>query len=187
MRTLSLRSRLLLAVGAIALVSLVAADFTVYAALRSYLYRQTDQTLALSAGPVSHLADHGGPQGRRLPGGFGGPTFATPPLNASGFCQIGRESAPGMFIEVREADDKVVSGEECSAFVPGQKSYEPKLPRRITGLVPDPAPFGTPTAYFTVASAEKGGPSFRVLASTLEDGGTVVVAEPLTGTDSTLC
>ena len=53
---MSLRLRLLVAVGAIALVALVVADFATYSALRSSLYKQVDQSLAqnpLAAGPVS--------------------------------------------------------------------------------------------------------------------------------------
>jgi hypothetical protein len=42
---LSLRTRLLLAVGAVALLALVLADVTVYASLKSYLYRQVGETL----------------------------------------------------------------------------------------------------------------------------------------------
>lgn len=41
---LSLRSRLLLCVGAITLLALLAADFAVYTSLNSYLYGQTDQS-----------------------------------------------------------------------------------------------------------------------------------------------
>ncbi|HEY2214169.1 MAG TPA: hypothetical protein VGH31_03870, partial [Acidimicrobiales bacterium] len=43
---MSLRLRLLVAVGAIALVALVVADFATYSALRSSLYKQVDQSLA---------------------------------------------------------------------------------------------------------------------------------------------
>jgi hypothetical protein len=42
----SLRLRLLLAVGAIAIVALVVADLATYSALRSSLYHQVDQELA---------------------------------------------------------------------------------------------------------------------------------------------
>ena len=43
---MSLRLRLLLAVGAIAIVALVVADFATYSALRTSLYNQVDQQLA---------------------------------------------------------------------------------------------------------------------------------------------
>ena len=183
MTTLSLRSRLLLAVGAIALVSLVVADVTVYTSLRSYLYGQVDSTLAMSAGPVSQAAAQPvSDEGNQT----GAPDFRGPPPSTSNFCQFGRESAPGMFLEVRKADDAVVSGEECSAFVPGQKSYVPKLPATITGYAPDATHMDKPTAYLTVASLTAGGPTFRVLAVKLASGGTLVVADPISGLENTL-
>ncbi|HXZ62523.1 MAG TPA: hypothetical protein VEG62_07255, partial [Acidimicrobiales bacterium] len=43
---MSLRLRLLIAVGLIAVVALVVADFATYHALRSSLYQQVDQELA---------------------------------------------------------------------------------------------------------------------------------------------
>jgi two-component system OmpR family sensor kinase len=90
-----------------------------------------------------------------------------------------------MFIEVRNAANTVISGEECSAFVPGQKSYVPALPRTISGFVSDATPVHHLSTYFTVASV-KGGPSFRVLASRLDYGSTVIVADPINGIENTL-
>jgi two-component system, OmpR family, sensor kinase len=194
MKNLSLRSRLLLAVGAIAFVALVVADVTVYASLRSYLYRQVDTTLATSQGPVVLAADNPGTGADNLGTGSvgtgnhglnGPPGFRGPPPSTSNFCQIGRESAPGMFIEVRNAANTVISGEECSAFVPGQKSYVPALPNTINGFVSDATPVHHLSTYFTVASV-KGGPSFRVLASRLGNGSTVIVADPINGIENTL-
>ena len=52
MARVSLRLRLLLAVGAIAIVALVVADFATYSALRTSLYNQVDQQLAQNR---SHL------------------------------------------------------------------------------------------------------------------------------------
>ena len=49
---MSLRLRLLLAVGAIAIIALVVADFATYSALRTSLYNQVDQQLAQNR---SHL------------------------------------------------------------------------------------------------------------------------------------
>ena len=50
---MSLRLRLLLAVGAIAIVALVVADFATYSALRTSLYNQVDQQLAQTSVPIS--------------------------------------------------------------------------------------------------------------------------------------
>jgi len=182
MTTLSLRSRLLLAVGAIALVSLVVADVTVYASLRSYLYGQVDTILAASAGPVSQaatqLVERGGNKASE-------PALGGPLPSTSNFCQFGRESAPGMFIEVRQADGTVLSGEECSAFLPGQKSFVPRLPTTFGGFVADVI-LNRPTTHLTVASLTTGGPTFRVLAVRLNGGGTLIVADPITGLENTL-
>ena len=51
---MSLRLRLLLAVGAIAIVALVVADFATYSALRTSLYNQVDQELAAPAPPPAN-------------------------------------------------------------------------------------------------------------------------------------
>ena len=119
---LSLRSRLLLAVGTVALVALIVADVAVYASLKSYLYRQVDSTLEASYFPV--LDSVAGPPGGHPPG----PTSGHAP-GQSTFCL----SAPGMFIEARSATNSVVSGELCPAFAAG-KSYSPKLPAVLTGF-----------------------------------------------------
>ena len=70
---MSLRLRLLLAVGAIAIIALVVADFATYSALRSSLYNQVDQELA--AAPPDRLP-------RRC--GNGGGASARRPTAASG-------------------------------------------------------------------------------------------------------
>ena len=84
-RQLSLRTRLLLAVGAIALLALAVADVTVYTSLKSYLYHQADSTLQLSHASIEQAANE--------PAGFAanGPSAQQPgePLGGSNFCAIG--------------------------------------------------------------------------------------------------
>lgn len=182
-RQLSLRTRLLLAVAAIALVALAVADVVVYSSLKSYLYNQTDSTLQLSHISVEAAVDQpeqpGAPAQQPV-----GTAESTP--GTSNFCAIGREGAPGMFIEVRNASGSVVSGKECPAFVPGEKSYSPKLPAIITGYRLTAADPHEPVTYFTVPSTSAAGPAFRVRASQLADGGFLVVAEPISSLSSTL-
>lgn len=160
---LSLRSRLLLAVGAVALLVLAFADVTVYTSLKSYLYNLVDSTLQLSHISVDAAAT--GPTGQNgsSPGSPGPPGQAP---GVSGFCAVGRESAPGIFIEVRDSANDVVSGEACPAFAPGKNSYSPKLPTVITGFTKTAADPNEPVVYFTVSSTTPGGSSFRVRAST---------------------
>lgn len=179
-RQLSLRTRLLLAVGAVALLALALADIAVYTSLRSYLYSQVDATLQLSHISVEQAATGGG-----------GPNGSGPPPGeqvggSSNFCAIGRESAPGMYIEVRSASGAVVVGETCPAFTPGKVSYSPELPSEITGFTIGPGDPDEPVVYFTVPSSVASGPLFRVRASKLRTGGILVVAEPISGLSSTL-
>jgi two-component system OmpR family sensor kinase len=180
---LSLRFRLILAVGAVALVALVLADVIVYASLRSYLFQQADATLQISHIPVETAADNQSGEGS-----FNQPSPGPPGQEpgTSDFCAFGRESAPGMFIEVRGADNKVVSGEQCPAFAPGEKPYSPKLPAVVTGFKLTSADPNEPVTYFTVSSTTAGGPPFRVRASELRNGGVLVVADPIGNISSTL-
>ena len=179
---LSLRTRLLLAVAAIALVALAIADVTVYSSLRSYLYQQADSTLQLSHIAIEHAA--GEPH---EPGSPGQPvTSPDKAVGASNFCAIGREGAPGMFIQVRSASGVVASGMECPAFVPGEKAYSPKLPAVISGYRETASDPHEPVTYFTVPSTSAAGPAFRVRASVLSEGGSLIVAEPVTSISSTL-
>jgi len=155
-------------VGAIALLALAVADVTVYSSLRSYLYQQTDNTLQLSHLAIEQTTAHP-PDDDAPPSGPG----------TSEFCQIGRESAPGMFIEVLSSSNKTVRGEVCPAFTPGSKTYSPALPTHITGFHVTSADPNEPVVYFTVSSTVAGGPEFRVRASQLKSGGVLVVADPI--------
>jgi len=157
----SLRGRLLLAVGAVALVALVVADVATYSALRSFLYQRVDQTLD-SANRVLE-------SGVDVRGG-------------------------GIYYEVRDDAGNVLRHGGAGRF---GAEYTPKLPARITGLSggagtaafgPGPGPGGGPEArrHLVVNSSESGGPSFRVLASSLPGGGQLVVATPLNEVTGTL-
>jgi two-component system OmpR family sensor kinase len=174
---LSLRTRLLVAVGAITLFALLVADVTIYASLNSYLYGQVDSTLQLSHMTVEAAAD--GDKDDT-------PTPDHVPPGTSEFCAVGRESAPGMFIEVRSTDNKKEKGRVCPAFEPGQKSYSPSLPALISGFKETSADPHEPVTYFTVDSTKSAGPEFRVRASKLTDGGVLIVADPLDTVTRTL-
>jgi two-component system, OmpR family, sensor kinase len=180
---LSLRTRLLLAVGAVALLALVLADVTVYASLKSYLYRQVDETLQVSDQSVEVAATQPSTPSRSV---AGVPPGTGQQPGVPNFCAIGRESAPGMFIEVINSENKAVKGETCAAFTPGSKTYSPKLPTVITGLRKTSADPHEALTYFTVESSSAGGPSFRVRAFRLQGGGLLVVADPISAVSSTL-
>jgi two-component system OmpR family sensor kinase len=184
-RRLSLRGRLLLAIGAVTLAALVIADAAVYFSFRSYLYGRSDATLEAAHVPVYGEAIHPAHLNNAIdlpPYPRGRFTFSS-----TLFCAIGRESAPGMFIEVRSAAGRVVKGERCPAYEAGSKSYEPRIPAKIPGLKPARAArFDQPTAYFTTTSSSAHGPAFRVRAQQLPGGGILLVAQPESGLASSL-
>jgi two-component system OmpR family sensor kinase len=190
-RQLSLRLRLLFAVGAVTLLALVVADVAVYASIGSYLNSETDAVLDISHRAVEQAADGAnGAERSPLPPGGPGPTSDdddAPPPSTSSFCQIGRESAPGMFIEVLTAADTAVSAAEvCSAYQPGGADYTPRLPAHITGFATTSSSPNEPTTYLTVPSAQASGPEFRVRASVLTSGEVLIVADPIDATTATL-
>jgi two-component system OmpR family sensor kinase len=192
---LSLRGRLLLAVGAVALVALVAADVTTYSLLRSFLFTRIDQTLdttsfsvtpllrarpALPVGASATPRSTGSAAAARA-SGLTGATGATPPGPApSG--SLAR-LAPGTFVQERTAAGTVVPAIGQPAIAPGGRSYTPKLPTHIAGLG---KASGAPAVYFTVSSTQAGGPQFRVRAATLAGGRQLIVAAPLGDTVGTL-
>jgi len=195
----SLRLRLLLAVGAISIVALVVADFATYSALRTSLYNQVDQELAVhpQAGfrvdsatgavmcPSPHSTFGGTPveagpgEGPGGPGGGDGDGNGNGNGNGNGYANIFGIS----YVAYVSHSGTVVNGLECPAYV-GDHSWRPQLPSPITGFTAQPN--GTEATYFTAASVTAGGPSFRVLAEKIQSGGVLVEAVPLTDQDSTL-
>jgi two-component system OmpR family sensor kinase len=165
----SLRGRLLLAVGAVALVALVVADVATYSALRSFLFQRVDQTLE-SAHRILE-------QGVGVEGG-------------------------GIYWEIRDSGGNVLrSGGRGGRF---GEQWTPKLPQQIGGLRKGQLPGsggggpgpgfggggggGGPEArrHLVVGSAQSGGPQFRVLVSSLQGGGQLVVATPVSEMAATL-
>jgi two-component system, OmpR family, sensor kinase len=181
----SLRLRLLVAVGLISIVALVVADFATYSALRSSLYQQVDQQLAghrpgvavytatgsaACSSPTRGLGpgSAGGPSGipGGIPGGAGGP-------NVFGYSY-------GAYVN---ASGKVLDGLECPAYV-GSHSYRPQVPDPIAGFTTQPD--GTQEVYFTASSIDPSGPAFRVRAVKEQQGVIALVAQPLVDQTSTL-
>ena len=184
---MSLRLRLLVAVGLISLVALVVADFATYSALRSSLYKQDDQSLAQSSLRMGRFLTSGTcptPSSFLAPGGAngGGPAGGGGGDNAFG-------NIP--FLEVRTTTGDVVDGRQCPAYV-GTATYSPQLPSQITGFSTQPD--GSQAAFFTAGPTRSGGPAFRVeatKATLIESNGDTqkvlsVVAEPIGATTNTL-
>jgi len=200
----SLRLRLLLAVGAIAVIALVVADFATYSALRTSLYNQVDQQLAQNR---THLV--GTPTGLVFNGcvphdlgGAGGTATATGNTGNSGNSgnsgNTGGGSAPAVngnpnefpnvfaisyFAVVSQSKSTVVDSVQCPAYVDNHP-YRPQLPVPITGYTTQPD--GSQVAYFTTSSVSPGGPTFRVRAEKLTGDLVQVQAQPLVDQNSTL-
>jgi two-component system OmpR family sensor kinase len=191
----SLRLRLLVAVGLISIAALVVADFATYSALRNSLYNQVDQQLAqhkpgvpvnlatnslacqspqngqIGLNPFAGDAGNSGP-GPGDGGGGGGGDHSGP--NVSGIYYSALVNSSG----------SVVNGLECPAYI-GSHAYKPELPSQISGFTSEPD--GTKVAYFTTGPSTSGGPNFRVRAVKPPNSNVVAInAQPLTDQDSTL-
>ena len=179
---MSLRSRLLIAIGIIAVVALAVADVVTYSALQSFLYQRINQQLeqshisiegALNSGQLLNscyaLPGHA-PDGEGAGGAGPGPAL---PANAFEV----------QAVEVRSRTGGIIDSQTCSADVDGD-NFTPRLPTAITGF--RSTANGEQVVYFSAPSAQPGGPDFRVRASILADGNVLVVAQPLGDVGSTL-
>ena len=202
---MSLRTRLLLAVGAVALVALLAADVATYYSLRSSLFTRADETLTLMQHAVGR-AIAGPPPGSSAATGdaAGGVPSSGETTATAGAASQPRlpdslmNIAPGTFVQVRAADGTPVSGQVQPAAMPGGTTYTPRLPTTIEGLtavslptaLPSPGagvpPDEPPGVFFTTTAVKKDGPHFRVRAALLPGGQQLIVATPLTNTYATL-
>jgi two-component system OmpR family sensor kinase len=175
----SLRTRLLLAIGIIALVALVIADLVTYSALRSFLDDRVDQQLTAVHGGFERYLNQGGTVSC-----VGGPELPHPPGGRPGNESGGVPSNAGQTLAVQvRTTSGVLVGTGCPTYVDG-KAYSPAITVPVTGFtsVPD----GSQVSYFDAPSQQPDGPTFRVRASTLADGQLLILAQPLVETESTL-
>ncbi len=178
---MSLRARLLVAVGVIAIAALAIADVVTYSALESFLYQRVDQQLAAGHGIYEHAID----QGYTIPC-VGGPNQVQPNTgpNGTGRGPDGPSNAiQSLAVQVRTTSGALVGGTGCPTYVDGH-AYTPAITGPITGFTS--APDGTQVTSFDAPSAQADGPTFRVRASTLANGDLLILAQPLGDTQSTL-
>jgi two-component system OmpR family sensor kinase len=189
----SLRLRLLVAVGLISIVALVVADFATYSALRSSLYNQVDQELAhfkpgvpvsVATGTLACTSPRN-PQIGLSPfaGNSGGGPIQGSDGDGSG---NGGPNISGItYSALVNSNGSVVNGLECPAYI-GSHAYKPDLPSQISGFTTESG--GSQVAFFTTGSSTSGGPNFRVRAIKTPAAGNVIAinAQPLTDQDSTL-
>ncbi len=170
---MSLRARLLLAVGAVALVALVAANVVTYTELSSFLYNRVDQDLQQSTPHYEQLAPDSDEPG---PGPGPQPEQDHEPGGPS-------PNGVVLFVEVVTPSGQTVEV-LTQGYDYGEKQFTPALPSHITGFSEEPDE--TEAAYFTTSSKQAGGPSFRVRAEKLDSGDILIVAEPVDDVVATL-
>jgi len=187
----SLRLRLLVAVGLISIAALVVADFATYSALRNSLYNQVDQQLSHHygvpvdpvTGTLNCLSPHSSQASLSPFAGNSGP--GPGPGDGDNGNGAGGPNASGInYSAFVDAGGSVINGIQCPAYV-GNNAYSPAIPAHITGYTTEPD--GTQVVYFTTGSRSAGGPNFRVRATKPPNGNAVIInAQPLTDQDSTL-
>jgi two-component system OmpR family sensor kinase len=165
----SLRSRLLLALGVVAVAALLAADVATYSSLRSFLLTRVDQGLQ-----SSHLSIE-----QHIDGNNGAPG---PP--GQGDANPGFRDAPDTFVAVKTGSTLTTLANALQ--FPSQTALSPQLPATITGFSRKNDPGGEPTVYFNAPATQKGGPEFRVRASQESNGEQLILAVTLSSTDATL-
>ena len=178
---MSLRSRLLLAVVTVTAVALLVAGVATYSALHSFLYGRVDQSLQQTAASLQPQGG-GGPHGDGGPSGNGSDPDHTQSAASTQPPPSVRHNAPGVSVELRQADGKVT--ESYPGYEQGGASFTPKLPATITGF--HPTGTGPPEEYITVPSTSSSGPPVRVLAVQQPDGSVLLLGTSLSGTQSTL-
>ncbi|HEY5110686.1 MAG TPA: HAMP domain-containing sensor histidine kinase [Acidimicrobiales bacterium] len=177
---MSLRARLLIAIGVIALVALAIADIVTYSALESFLYQRVDQQLTAAHPLYEQRID----QGRTVPC-FGPDQVlpGTPQAGGNGPDGGAANAFQSQAVQLRTTSGALVSGTSCPVYVDGT-AYTPVITWPITGF--QQAADGTQVSFFDAASSPSGGPTLRVRASTVADGDILILAQPLSDTESTL-
>ena len=176
---MSLRSRLLLALGVGLIVALLVAGVATYRELSNSLITQVDQNLQTSATAAIAPNGPGGPGGSSGPGTDG--QFG-PPAGGSDVCNVGRLDRQ-TYLQIRTS-----AGPLCHqpSYQPGSDTAcSPQLPDAITTVAAGDDP-RRDTVYFNAPSNTKGCPEFRVLASGLSNGEQLILAVPLSATHETL-
>lgn len=168
---MSLRTRLLAAVGAVALAALLVSDVGTYSALRSFLLHRADAALQAARGPIEHAAG----------------TNRCPTASQVSFL------ARGLFVELRDQQGHVICS--AGASLGGNNFTVPALPtrivvpasgtsqpRRVSPFAPGRDGFRRPgraATFFTVRSVRPASIHFRVAASTLRGSDQLILALPI--------
>ena len=180
---MSLRLRLLLILGAVAIAAFAIADVATYSALRSSLFNRVDQQLQQQSQQLQRQSASF--VGRVCPGQQFDHLFPGGPTGEGNGPPPGANEAPLVSFPYQAlvTPGSPADSLSCPAQV-GNHSYTPKLPATFTGFSPGPG--GTSVTYLTAPSTVAAGPSFEVRVAKLPDGQLLIVGTPIDDTLSTL-
>jgi two-component system, OmpR family, sensor kinase len=177
---LSLRTRLILGVIAVAAVGLLAADVATYSSLRSFLFDRTDSSLNDAHQAVEFASqphhDGPGPDGDNGAGRHDEGRLRLGPLTSA---------VRGYYVQVRRPNGSVVFGGAAAQFSGGEQESPPRLPTKLS-LPGTPDADGESARFFST-TARDGSIRYRVRAwTTGASPYTFILAAPLANVDSTL-
>lgn len=159
---MTLRTRLIAILAILITVGLAVSGVATYGALRNFLYERVDSQLRQTQ-PIAIRALVGSARG-----GNGVPPF--PPGGVAGL-------PISAYAEVRDENGQVIQ-RVAFGFEGADTAYVPNIPDSLD-------PSGSPEP-FTTEAVEEPSYGFRVLATPLVDGGTLIVAIPLADAQDTL-
>ena len=183
---MSLRSRLLIAIGVIALVALAVADVVTYSSLESFLYQRVDQQLDQQASGLDHFLNGGTELTplvlRRCPIGSGPGVVARVTVGADG--DDGPSNAVQAYaLEVRSGSGVIVDGQSCAAYVErhGLHAPDPQHHHRHRRARHEPG-----RLLHRPVHRRPEARSFGSAPASSPDGDVLIVAQPLGDIGSTL-
>src|SRR5487761_1898819 len=180
---MSLRTRLLVAVGLVCVLTLSVAGSATYSLLDSYLIGKVDQSLKVVGSGATFAAQHGlriSTCGRPTM-----PTIGTSPGGATG--RGGPDGLPlnslqTVFVEIRSRDGHIVNGQSCPAYI----GTTPSTPALAKAIFVQSLRDQRAIRYMTVAARDGGGPQFRIRVNALNRADVLIVGIPLDDVDNTL-
>lgn len=160
--SLSLRTRLLLSVGAVALVALLVASIATYSSLQSFLNNQVDAHLQADSLPLQRILSSG------------------QPVSLATVSQV----APGAFVEVRNSSNQIRG--LLPAIGKGGQLLTPTIPKNIPIFKTGSSASRHNRIFLTVKSQSAPKTFMRIRISRLPGHHELIIGLPLGGTIATL-
>ena len=191
---MSLRLRLLVAVGVAVLVALIGSDVATYSAFRAYLNGQLDTTLQAAAPPIESCLEHGGHLSLSLVDESGPGLYAevrSPTGATLEVVRAGQERHPGVRLPAPPLTGVMAAARRLSVSPPpaGPLSDECRgATSPADGGIVASSGASPPAAalYLSTSGKRAGQPGYRLRVSLLSDRSVLVLGLALTETGNTL-